>query len=393
MLEVISTSKKLVGLALVCSFMLSACGRSPIRNPFENRAEPELSKISDVEGVEQAQAEIVWSKLSHRKSRHTYSKLNPIAFGQKIYSVEDDGTLIAMNISDGRQLWHIKSKLHFTAGPEVIDGNLILAASSMILAFDLNTGEEKWRRKVASEVLSSPKGNAGILVVQAVDGTVVAMSSSNGEILWEVPQTTPALSLRTKSAPAISGDKVLVGLSNGKIVILNLYSGMEEWTHTLAVSRGRSELQRLVDISADPIMIGDIAYVVAYQGNLAALDVHKHELLWERKISAFQDMAFDQKSIYITDDEHNLWAIDQKTGATLWKQSQLVKRYITSPSVQGRYVVVADRGGYVHWIHRDTGHIKGRVEMGKKFYQQPIVSNQYVLLREHNGKLSMLDAK
>ncbi len=391
--DVISIPKKLVGLTLACSFMLTACSKIPIRSPFEKQADLELSAVSEIEGQEETSVDIAWTKVSHRKGRHTYSKLKPIAFSQRIYSVEEGNVLKAIKISDGQELWSHQSKLHFTAGPEVIDGNLIVAARSMVLAFDLNTGQEKWRRKVSSEVLSAPKGNAGILVVQAVDGTVVALSSTNGEILWEVPQTTPSLSLRTKSSPAISGDKVLVGLSNGKIVILNLYSGMEEWEHTLAVSRGRSELQRLVDISADPIIIGDIAYVVAYQGNLAALDIRKHELLWERKISSFQDMAFDKNSIYITDESHNLWAIDQKTGATLWKQSQLVKRYITSPSVQGQYVVVADRGGYIHWVDSNTGHIKGRAEMGDKFYQQPIVSNQYVLVREYNGKLSMLDTK
>lgn len=391
MFEVFPKNKTLLTVALV-SLMSTACSKIPLRNPFESYKEPELEKVANIEGTTTEKAKLVWTQKSPTKVSNLNKKLIPIAFGEYIYTVNENGDLTAVNLHTGKTRWKTKPAIRFTAGPEVVDGKLVMTASNMVLAYDLANGQEKWRRMVSSEVLSVPKGSTGIMVLQSIDGAVTALNSQNGEILWSVSHSSPSLSLRTKSAPAISGDKVVIGLSNGKVKVLNLYSGMIEWEHTLATSRGRSELQRMVDISADPVIKDGIAYVIAYQGNLAALDLRNQKVLWERKVSSHQNFALDANNIYVADDDSNLWAIDQKTGVTFWKQDQLSKRYITSPSIQNNYVVVGDRGGYIHWVDAQTGHIQKRFAAGKKLKIQPIVKNQYVLVKDDSGKLSMFDS-
>ncbi len=385
--------KKVGAVILTASLLgLTACGQSPVRNPFEKRAEPELSALPEMKSKDSGQhvAKVTWTKKG-KENYSLYNKIRPIIFENSIYAASDNGLVSALNFSNGKEVWSHKIGLNITAGPVVIDNQLIVTAKQFVVSLDRTTGVELWRQSVSSEVVSMPGGQGQMVVVNALDGSVSALNSRNGEILWRVNHSVPALTLRTKSAPVVSQDKVLVGLSSGRLVALNLYSGMIEWEYTLVTSRGRSELQRMVDISADPVVIGNTVYVIAYQGKLAALDLESGQLNWERNISAHENMVYDQTALYITDDEHNLWSIDRQTGVTLWRQNQLATRYITNPSLYQGHIVVADRGGYVHWLDTQTGHLQGRAEVGEKFYQAPVAANDFLLVSQQNGKLSRVD--
>lgn len=381
--------KSLVVAALTGLALVAACDHTPVRNPFEKRAEPALSELPEL-NQSQGKIDVAWSNKG-KEYNSIYNKLRPFVHDNIIYSSHENGEITAVDIRSGNEIWSHKVGLIVTAGPVVIDQQLIIAAKQFIVSFDLKTGNERWRHSVSSEVVALPAGQGSTIVVHALDESVTALSSKNGQVIWQVNHSVPALTLRTKSAPVVSQDKVLVGLSSGRVVALNLYSGMIEWEYTLTTSRGRSELQRMVDISADPVVIGDTAYVVGYQGKLAALNFENGALLWERNVSAYQNMAYDQTALYITDDQHTIWALDRHTGATLWKQAQLATRYVTSPTLYQRYIVVADRGGYLHWLDSQTGHLLGRAEAGEKFYHSPIIANQSLLVREHSGKISKID--
>ena len=53
-----------------------------------------------------------------------------------------------------------------------------------------------------------------------------------------------------------------------------------------------------------------------------------------------------------TDD---VWQLDQRNGASLWKQKELHHRKLTAPAVYESYVVVGDFEGYVHWLSTRMG--------------------------------------
>lgn len=379
---------KLSALVLAMSMGLTGCQQTPVRNPFEKRAEPKLSELPVVKQTV-GQADVAWT-INGKEQNSLFNKLKPAVFNGVLYQAEEDGTVSAVNPNTGKEIWSVKRGLKITAGPSIIDNKLIIAARQFIVAFDLNDGSELWRQSLSSEVVSLPKGAGTTIVAHALDESITALSSQNGQILWQANHSTPALTLRTKSAPALAQDKVIAGLASGRVVALNLYSGMIEWEYTLATSRGRSELQRMVDISADPIIIDETAYIIGYQGKLAALNLEDGTLQWERNISSHQNMAHDQNTLYITDDEYHLWAVDRYTGTTIWKQDQLANRYVTNPSYFQNMLVVADRGGYIHWLNSQTGHLLGHAQTGEKFYSAPVAANDFLIVNSKNGKLSKI---
>lgn len=385
--------KKAALATLGCAALLStvSCNQLPFRSPFDGPKEPELGELPTLSEAPSAETlKVVWS--AHPLSKQDrFAKLLPTVSGDTIYTADHAGHVVAMSRSDGKTLWKTKVKPALTAGPALVEGSLIVATDdATVMAINAMTGKIQWESKVPSEVLASPTGQEGIVIAHAIDGSLTALDLKQGNTLWQVEQTVPSLTLHYLSAPVVVGDKVLAGFSSGKLMAFNLHTGLVEWERTITLPRGRSELQRMVDITADPLMTDDTIYVVTYQGKLAAVDIATGALNWDLEISAYQNMAMDAEHIYVTDNNYDLWAIDKYSGATRWKQNALESRYITGPCVMNNRVVVADRGGYLHMLSTDSGHLIDRYEFNGKIFQNPVTLGRQMLVSNHRGKMAVL---
>lgn len=369
---------------------LTGCAQSPVRNPFAGRVEPKLGELPALSANSLEKVQVNWStSLLGKQDR--FSKLKPLVYANNIFAADHAGKVVALAKESGKKHWTVNTGKKFIAGP-TLAGNILLLTTkdAYVVALDAATGHQLWEKKVTSEVLAPPASSNGTVLVHAIDGTVMALSAKTGEELWQVAQSTPSLTLRYSSAPIIANNVALVGFAAGKLLAFNLENGLIEWERVISIPRGRSELQRMVDISADPIVIGKSAYVVTYQGKLAAVDITGGDLLWERDISAYQDMAFDNEHLYVTDNDYNLWAINRHTGETMWKQTVLASRYITGPAVINDKVIVADREGYLHFLAANNGHLLERLRVSGKVYQGPIAMEHELIVSSHNGKLAVI---
>ena len=129
-----------------------------------------------------------------------------------------------------------------------------------------------------------------------------------------------------------------------------------------------AELERMIDIDADPIVMGDVVYTVTYQGRLAAVNLASGRMLWTRDLSSYTGMAIDAYRIYLSDAEGQVWALNRYNGATLWRQDKLLRRSLTRPVLDGAHVIVGDYDGYLHWISREDGKLKGRARVNAGYY-------------------------
>ena len=169
----------------------------------------------------------------------------------------------------------------------------------------------------------------------------------------------------------IAGDIVLSAFDNGRLLAVNLQSGKLLWQTTISIPRGRTDLERMVDIDANPVVVDDTVYVVSYQGRLAAVQLGSGRILWTRDIASYNGMMVDVYRIYLVDSQSMVWALDRFNGATLWKQDALLRRSLTTPRLQNQYVIVADFDGFVHWLRRDNGKLVARLRVNAYDYSDP----------------------
>lgn len=346
------------------------------------------SELTDF--IESTDLNNIWSENVGKGSDELFIKLVPAILYDKIFTADTHGNISALYADTGKEIWERESELSITGGPGA-EGNLVMVGTSEgeVLSLDTETGDELWRSRVSSEILSPPIEADGIVVVRTIDGKIFALDAITGERLWIYDRTVPALTLRGTSTPVISNGAIIAGFDGGRVTALDLNSGKLIWETKVAVSRGRSELERMVDIDAQPLIIGEAIYVTTFQANVSAISIQNGQILWQRDISSHTELGADARHLYVTDDVGNVWALDRFSGSSVWKQDKLTHRQLTGPAILGERIIVGDLEGYIHLLDKSNGVISARTQIDNTpILTQPIVSNDMLFAYSSGGTLS-----
>jgi len=320
--------------------------------------------------------QILWQSGTGADSRDAFVRLVPALSPQGLYVAGFNGKVAALNPANGARRWSYDADSHLSGGVGLGDDIVLVGKpEGEVIAIEADNGSERWRVRVSSEVLSPPQAAEGMVVVRTVDGRLQGLDSVDGAARWTFNSGVPPLTLRGTSAPLLVPGAAIVGLDNGKVAVLDSVSGRAFWERTVSPPTGRTELERLVDIDANPKLLGKVLYLVTYQGRLVAMEVETGRVLWSRDLSSYTGLDVDDGSVYVSDADGVVWAMDRRNGVSLWRQDALKFRNITSPVLFGGFVVVGDLQGYLHWLSTETGQIRARTRVGKEAIVVPPVSN------------------
>lgn len=338
------------------------------------------------------EVETLWSTQIGAGADKQLVKLVPAVTPDRVYAADRRGRVVAIEAASGRQVWNAETEVRISAGPGVGEGLVLVGTSDgETLALDGADGALKWRVSVSSEVLSVPRALDGVVVVATMDGKVYGLEATDGRQRWVYDRTVPVLALRGASTPALTQGRAIGGFASGKLASLDLRDGRPQWEATIAVPRGRSELERLVDISADPILVGDVVYVVSFQGRIAAVSVDSGRIIWARDFSSYTGLTTDGSQLYVVDDQSHVWALYARNGASVWKQDKLQARSVTAPAVHGDAVVVGDFEGYLHWLSREDGELLARTRVDDEgIGTAPVVVDDTLYVLGKGGTLKAL---
>jgi outer membrane protein assembly factor BamB len=326
-------------------------------------------------------------------SNKPHLKLAPAFHHGQLFIASSDGIVHSYDVNDGKQIWKQETKVPLSGGPGVGDGLVVVGSQKGdVIALSETDGIEQWRVTVTSEVLAKPRISEDVIVVRTVDGKLFGLDSQTGRRLWVYERIRiPLLSLRGISSPIVKNDMIIAGFDNGKIALLELHTGKVLWEVSIAVPRGRTQLERMIDIDADPILVDDIIYVTSYQGHTVAIDLIKGKLLWERKLSSYAGLGVDFDYLYLSDTKSHIWALNRDSGMDWWKQDKLQARNVTAPVNIGDYVVVGDMEGYLHWMRRDNGQFVARYRMGDtSITLPPLVIDDILVAYNSRGEIIAL---
>lgn len=332
----------------------------------------------------------IWSENIGKGTDELFIKLTPVVMGEHVFIADTRGEIVALFADSGKNVWENDSDLPITGGPGA-DENLVLVGTSEgdVLALASESGEEAWRTKVSSEILSPPRESDGVVIVRTIDGKIFALDAATGDRLWIYDRTVPNLTLRGTSTPIIANGLVIAGFDGGRLTALELKTGKLIWEAKVAIPRGRSQLERMVDIDSQPLILDDSIYVTTYQANVSSLSLDTGQVLWQRDISSHSELSADAEHLYVTDYLGNIWALDRFSGSSVWKQEKLAHRKVTGPAILGDKIIVGDLEGYLHWLDKETGDFAARVEVeDDPILTKPIVANGMLFAYSSGGKLA-----
>ncbi len=146
-----------------------------------------------------------------------------------------------------------------------------------LFALDQATGEQKWTAQLTGALLSPSLIQAGRVISVTNDGTVYANEVATGQQTWTYNLPNVQFSLRGMAAPvSLDARNVLIASSNAYIYVIDAFSGVPKLQRRVAVSDGRSDIQRLIDIDGEPTVAGQFLITTSYQGQVTALGSWHH---------------------------------------------------------------------------------------------------------------------
>jgi outer membrane protein assembly factor BamB len=154
---------------------------------------------------------------------HAGPRCSPAVAEGKVVALGVQGTLSCLDAATGKVLWRKEdfkgSRLRFFAAssPLIVDGLCIAQLGSEknggIIAYDLATGQEKWKWTgdgpgYASPVVMAVGGTK--LIVALTEAKVVAVAAADGKLAWEAPFAVERMNYNA-STPIIDGQTIIYG--------------------------------------------------------------------------------------------------------------------------------------------------------------------------------------
>ncbi|MES2353469.1 MAG: outer membrane protein assembly factor BamB [Pseudomonadota bacterium] len=312
----------------------------------------------------------------------------PAMIDKRIYAIGANGQLTAFDAASGRQLWRVEAAKRVSGGVGAVNDRIVVGTQKGdLLAFDSN-GKLLWKTELGAEILAPAIADAGTMIVRTADGRLLGLNVEDGKRKWNYQRVTPTLALRSSAPATVTRGAIFAGFPSGVVTALELTTGRVGWESTIAAPRGATELERIADVSSEPVTDGDQVCAAAYQGRVGCLEIASGKSVWSKDISSSAGIAIDDKYLYVSEESGAVQALDKKTGASVWRQKKLTNRRLGTPLAYGKVVLVGDGFGFIHALSKEDGSFVGRVATdGSALSSPPQAEDGMVLFQTARGGL------
>ena len=165
-------------------------------------------------------------------------RASPAVADGKLVTLTTRGTLSCFDAASGKVLWRKTDftsapRFYTSASPLIVDGLCIAMLGGgdkgAIIAYDLNSGDEKWKWTGDGPAYASPSLMTidGVnLIVAETDKKIVALSAADGKLVWETPYATTGRGYNAAS-PVVDGQTIII-------------TGSGRGVHAVQLSRSRA---------------------------------------------------------------------------------------------------------------------------------------------------------
>ena len=360
---------------------------------WESDEADELAPAELVDIDNEVRIDKVWSRGVGASQEDLYSRLVPVLSDGVVYAADPKGRVWAIDAASGDEIWKQDLDRSLSGGVGVGGGIVAVAdLEGRIFSLSAESGTLNWRRKIGHEVLSAPASNGEVIVVQTLDGFLLGLDAADGRERWRYRADIPNLTLRSATSPVMASSTVAAGFANGKVIALNPANGSLQWEARIALPKGRSELERMVDIAGSPVLKNDVVYITSYQGRAAALTRGTGRNLWFYDVSSYQPPGVGDRHVYVTQTDDELKALEINTGQPAWSNVQMRYRDLTAPAYANGYVAVGDAEGYLHVLSADDGRYLGRRKVDGDGLKIPLLSDgRLIYVLDNDGDLTAFE--
>lgn len=348
-------------LPALLSLSLGAC--STVSGWFDIDDEDPTDPVPLVDIEQTVKIKKLWSTgVGDGQGKGLY-RLQPVIDGERIYAASAEGEVKAIERGRGKTLWDIELDIELSGGVGVYEQAVFVgSADGIVIKLNAEGGAVEWQTQLSGEILSPPQADGRVVVAQTYDGRLQGLDFTSGEKLWTYDSNVPVLTIRGTSTPILRNGVAYAGFANGRVSAFNAMTGAILWESRVAISQGRSEIERIVDVDGTMVFIGNELYAASYQGRVVSIDATNGRKLWQQNVSSFSGVSQGFGNIYVADEDGTVTAYLRNGQGVRWQQDALGYRELSRPTPVNSYVAVADFEGYVHLMSQVDGNFVGRVK-------------------------------
>ena len=181
---------------------------------------------------------------------------------------------------------------------------------------------------------------------------------------------------------------VLIASANAYVYAIDTISGIPRFQRRVAVSEGRSDIQRLIDIDGDPTVAGQFMVTTSFQGQVTVTDLASQRVVWSEDSSSTKRPEVYDNKVFVSSTDGKLTAYDLTTGEQVWQNDSLLNRHLSNPVVLGSDLIVGDLDGVLHLVDPATGKLIGRSKTSGEVNTLRVIENQ-LFVSTRKGDLSI----
>jgi outer membrane protein assembly factor BamB len=236
--------------------------------------------------------------------------------------------------------------LYFTGG----DG--------FVYSVNSDNGRVNWRYEVRNPITSRATIANGRLFITTADDTVYALDAGTGKWLWHYRRRSAlTATILGASTPVVSGNDILVGLSDGYLVSLSIAEGKLKWEKKLHTGN------RFTDVDASPVVADHVIYAPSYDGSLYALRDRDASIIWRFDAGGSKRVTLEGDKIYLPSSDGNIYCLNKNSAKLIWK-FELDKGSPTQLVIADQQVIVGSSHQYLYVLNKETGTSNYRFNVG-----------------------------
>ncbi len=353
---------------------------------------------------------VVWSADAGTGSGSTgRMTARPIISGDRIYTLDAEGSVSAFSTSGGSAIWRgsLKPKREASGswfsfgggssgggfgGGLAFDGGRLYAATGYgnVVALDPANGKVLWEKQLEAPVRSSPTAVGDKVFVITLDGRSFCLAGADGGELWSVRGAPQQASLINNASPAVSGDIVVVPYPSGDLVALKVSDGSTAWSENLARSRTTSQIASMSD-AARPAIDNGTVFAIGHAGRMIATQAESGERLWSINVPGTQTPWVAGGSVYVVDTQGQLLALSRNDGKTQWTVKLPGTGAWAGPTLAGGNLWLTSSGGALVGVDAATGKVTSQKDLGGSFYIAPVIAQGRMYVLSDSAKLMAIN--
>ncbi len=346
----------------------------------------------------------VWSASITGSTNRARLAAPPVIAGGKLFVIDADARVIAMNAETGAQLWRTampsegNGRSLFGGGVSIEGGRLFVTTGvGDVAALDAVTGNILWKKRPGGPLRGSPTLANGQVYVMSQDNQVFALSQDDGDVEWSEAGTVEATGVFGVAAPAAAQGTVIAGFSSGELNAYRYENGRSLWNDALSRTSISTSVAALADIDADPVVDRGRVFAIGQGGRMASYELVSGQRLWEINIAGISTPAVVGEWVFVVTDDAKLLCVARTTGKIRWisqlkrwrdaKDRKGAVRW-TGPIAAGGHLLLVSTDEDLLYVDPADGSIKRTVETGRRMSLSPVVANNMLYILADDGRLT-----